>query len=73
MGAPKNSIFFVSAPIIGATELEGSRGEPQCKGIPNPTPFNLQTAVGREKDVQVIGVHSEFRKRVVTLLVMRRF
>jgi hypothetical protein len=30
-------------------------------------PFILETAVGREKDVQDIDVHGEFEKRVVTL------
>ena len=35
--------------------------------------FNLETAVGREKDVQDIDVHGEFEKRVVTLLVMSIF
>jgi hypothetical protein len=30
-------------------------------------PFNLETAVGREKDVQDIDVHGEFEKRVVLL------
>jgi hypothetical protein len=35
--------------------------------------FNLETAVGREKDVQDIDVHGEFEKRVVTLLVMSAF
>ena len=33
----------------------------------------LETAVGREKDVQGIGVHGEYEKLVVTLLVMRGF
>jgi hypothetical protein len=33
----------------------------------------LETAVGREKDVQDIDVHGEFEKRVVTLLVMSAF
>jgi hypothetical protein len=33
----------------------------------------LETAVGREKDVQDIDVHGEFEKRVVTLLVMSVF
>jgi hypothetical protein len=35
--------------------------------------FNLETAVGREKDVQDIDVHGKFEKRVVTLLVMSAF
>jgi len=35
--------------------------------------FNLETSVGHEKDVQDIGVHREFLKFVVTLLVMRTF
>jgi hypothetical protein len=35
--------------------------------------LNLETAVGREKDVQDIDVHGEFEKRVVTLLVMSAF
>jgi hypothetical protein len=38
-----------------------------------PHPLNLETAVGREKDVQDIDVHGEFEKRVVTLLVMSIF
>ena len=38
-----------------------------------PSAFNLETAVGREKDVQAIDVHGEFEKRVVTLLVMSVF
>ena len=38
-----------------------------------PLPFNLENAVGRGKDVQDIGVHREFEKFVVTLLVMRSF
>jgi hypothetical protein len=33
----------------------------------------LETAVGREKDVQDIDVRGEFEKRVVTLLVMSAF
>jgi hypothetical protein len=33
----------------------------------------LEVAVGREKDVQDIGVHGKFEKRVVTLLVMSAF
>jgi hypothetical protein len=33
----------------------------------------LETAVGRDKDVQDIGVHGGFEKRVVTLLVMSAF
>ena len=37
------------------------------------TTLNLETAVGREKDVQDIDVHGEFKKSVVTLLVMRTF
>jgi hypothetical protein len=36
-------------------------------------PFNLETAVGREKDVQDIDVHRELKKRVVTFLVMSVF
>ena len=35
--------------------------------------FNLETSVGRGKDMQDIGVHGESEKRVVTLLVMRCF
>jgi hypothetical protein len=35
--------------------------------------LNLETAVGREKDVQGIDVHGEYEKLVVTLLVMRGF
>ena len=35
--------------------------------------FNLESAVGRGKDVQDIGVHREFEKCVVTLLVMSIF
>jgi hypothetical protein len=35
--------------------------------------LNLETAVGREKDVQDIDVHGEFEKRVVTLLVKSAF
>jgi hypothetical protein len=35
--------------------------------------FNLETAVGRKKDAQGIGVHREIKKFVVTLLVMRHF
>ncbi len=35
--------------------------------------LNLETAVGREKDVQDIDVHGELEKLVVTLLVMRDF
>jgi hypothetical protein len=35
--------------------------------------LNLETAVGREKDVQDIDVHGKFGKLVVTLLVMRGF
>ncbi len=33
----------------------------------------LETAVGREKDVQGIDVHGEYEKLVTTLLVMRGF
>jgi len=33
----------------------------------------LETAVGRKKDVQAIGVHGEIQKVVVTLVVMRPF
>ena len=33
----------------------------------------LETAVGREKDVQALDVPGEFEKFVVTLLVMRSF
>jgi len=40
---------------------------------PNLLSFNLETSVGHEKDVQDIGVHREFLKFVVTLLVMRTF
>jgi hypothetical protein len=40
------------------------------QGLPH---FILETAVGREKDVQDIDVHGEFEKRVVTLLVMSAF
>ena len=36
-------------------------------------PFNLETAVGREKAVQAIHVHRECEKLVVTLGVMREF
>jgi len=32
-----------------------------------------ETVVGREKDVHDIDVHGEFKKLVVTLLVMRAF
>jgi len=35
--------------------------------------LNLETAVGRENDVQDIDVHGKFEKRVVTLLVMSFF
>jgi len=35
--------------------------------------LNLKTAVGRKKDAYGIGVHSEIKKFVVTLLVMRHF
>ncbi len=35
--------------------------------------LNLETAVGREKDVNGIDVHGEYEKLVVTLLVMRGF
>ena len=35
--------------------------------------FNLETAVGREKDVQALDAPEEFEKFVVTLLVMRSF
>ena len=44
-------------------------------GFSGPTPpcFNLENAVGREKDMQDIDVHSETKKLVVTLLVMRGF
>ena len=58
--------------------------------LPNPSwccihagkhiwPFNLETAVGREKDVHALDlyekldVHGRFEKLVVTLLVMRAF
>ena len=33
----------------------------------------LETVVGREKDVQVIGVHRKFWEVVLTLLVSRIF
>ncbi len=33
--------------------------------------FNLETVVGRKKDAQGIGAHSEIKKFVVTLWVMR--
>jgi len=36
-------------------------------------PLNLETSVGREKDVQDIGVNREFKKFVFTLLVARTF
>jgi len=35
--------------------------------------LNLETAVGRKKDAYGIGVHSEIKKFVGTLLVMRHF
>ena len=35
--------------------------------------LNLETAVGREKDVQALDVPGGFEKFVVTLLVMRSF
>ncbi|VAW74674.1 hypothetical protein MNBD_GAMMA13-784 [hydrothermal vent metagenome] len=35
--------------------------------------INLEKSVGREKDMQDIGVHGESEKFVVTLLVMRHF
>ncbi|MDA0740082.1 MAG: tRNA 2-thiocytidine(32) synthetase TtcA [Nitrospirae bacterium] len=35
--------------------------------------FNLETAVGRKKAVQAIGVHGEIQKGVVTLVVMSHF
>jgi hypothetical protein len=35
--------------------------------------LSLETAARREKDVSVIGVHSEFRQRVATLLGVRHF
>ena len=35
--------------------------------------LNLETVVGREKDVHGIDVHGEYEKLVVTLLVMRGF
>jgi len=35
--------------------------------------FNLETSVGRGKDMQDIGAHGESEKLVVTLLVMRCF
>ena len=37
------------------------------------TPIILETAVGREKDVQDIDAHGEFEKIVVSLLVMKGF
>jgi hypothetical protein len=39
----------------------------------HPDSFNLESVVGREKDVQEIDVHREFEKLVVTLLVIRAF
>ncbi len=35
--------------------------------------MNLETAVGRKKDVSDIGVHGEIKKIVVTSVVMRHF
>jgi hypothetical protein len=35
--------------------------------------FNLDSAIEREKGVQVIGVHRKLKNFVVTLLVMRMF
>ncbi len=35
--------------------------------------LNLETAVGRKKDVQDIGVDGEIKKSVVTSVVMRHF
>ncbi len=35
--------------------------------------LNLETAVGRKKAVQEIGVHGEIQKVVVTSVVMRHF
>ena len=35
--------------------------------------LNLETAVGRKKDAQDIGVHGEIKKVEVTLVVMRHF
>jgi len=35
--------------------------------------LNLETAVGRKKDVYGIGVHGEIKKFVVTVWVMRHF
>jgi len=45
------------------------------KQIQNPKfeIFNLETAAGRKKDVQDIGVHGEIQKVVVTFVVMRHF
>ena len=38
-----------------------------------PPFLNLETSVGREKDVRALDVAEEFEKFVVTLLVMRSF
>ena len=35
--------------------------------------LNLETSVGREKDMQAIGAHGETEKLVVTLRVIRAF
>jgi len=35
--------------------------------------MNLETAIGRKKDVQDIGVHGEIKNVVVTSVVMRLF
>ncbi len=39
----------------------------------NTQSVNLETAVGRKKDVQDIGVHGEIKNVVVTSVVMRLF
>ena len=39
----------------------------------NTLNMNLDPTVGRAKDVQDIGVHREFKKFVVTLVVMKLF
>jgi hypothetical protein len=54
-----NRILLVSSHLILAFQVAGA--------------LNLETAVGREKDVQDIDVHGGFAKRVVTLLVMSAF
>ena len=60
-GSSRSNEPYGLAPFI--CENSGWRGK--C--------FNLETSVGREKDVQDIGVRREFEKVVVTLLVMRAF